>query len=76
MDLVLEYFSTQAEKNRQVNEDLKQPFFIEFKKMVLMGYFSSADIIYNYLEYAPVPGRLDGCIPLSSDQNLVVGNHF
>ena len=45
-------------------------FFHLIKEMVLLGYFTSEPIGRNVLHYDPVPGRFDGCIPLSTVGNV------
>jgi gluconate 2-dehydrogenase gamma chain len=40
-------------------------FFHLMKELTLLGYFTSEPIGKNVLHYDPIPGRYDGCIPLS-----------
>lgn len=44
-------------------------FLKEFKRLILLGYFTSEQIGENVLEYLPVPGDYQGCIPVSSVGN-------
>jgi len=40
------------------------PFFTMFKELTLLGYFTSTKIGTEVLNYDPIPGNYDGCIPL------------
>lgn len=53
----------------------EQPFFAKIKELTLLGYFTSEEIMTKYLEYVPIPGRLEGCNDLEPNQKLIVGNH-
>ena len=44
-------------------------FFHLIKELILLGYFTSEPIGKNVLHYDPIPGRYDGCIPLSDVGN-------
>ncbi len=46
-------------------------FYRSLKSTAMWGYFSSEEIGKNVLNYDPIPGRYDGCIPLSE-----VGNNW
>lgn len=39
-------------------------FFNKIRGLVVLGYFTSEQIAENYLNYNPIPGAYDGCIPL------------
>lgn len=54
----------------------EKPFFLMLKELVLLGYFTSEEIMTKHLDYQPVPAQLVGCEPLKSDQKIRVGNHF
>ncbi|GJM30440.1 MAG: hypothetical protein DHS20C17_30750 [Cyclobacteriaceae bacterium] len=45
-------------------------FYRNLKSMILWGYFTSAEIGKNVLNYDPVPGAYLGCIPLSEVGNI------
>jgi hypothetical protein len=62
----LDYEQSSAEK----------PFFLKLKELVLLGYFTSETIMRNYLEYIPIPGKLEGCTPMEDNQKTRVGNYF
>ena len=50
----------------QANPNLKPeefPFFLTFKQLVLLGYFTSEKIGTEVLAYLPVPGRYEPCMP-------------
>jgi hypothetical protein len=54
----------------------EKPFFLMLKELVLLGYFTSEEIMTKHLEYLPVPSQLIGCEPIKSNQKLRVGNYF
>ncbi|MGM0582671.1 MAG: gluconate 2-dehydrogenase subunit 3 family protein [Bacteroidota bacterium] len=54
----------------------KKPFFLMLKELVLLGYFTSEEIMTKHLDYQPVPAQLVGCEPMKSNQKLRVGNYF
>ena len=45
-------------------------FFHLMKELTLLGYFTSEAIGKKVLYYDPIPGRYDGCIPLSEVGNV------
>ena len=44
------------------------PFFTMLKDLTLTGYFTSEIGCTQALEYVPVPGRYEGCVPLKPGQ--------
>ena len=40
-------------------------FYRQFKMLALVGYFTSKEVGLHITKYDPVPGRFDGCVPLS-----------
>lgn len=54
----------------------EKPFFLMLKELVLLGYFTSEEIMTKHLDYQPVPGQLLGCEPMKANQKLRVGNYF
>jgi len=54
----------------------EKPFFLMLKELVLLGYFTSEEIMTKHLDYQPVPTQLVGCEPMKSNQKLRVGNYF
>lgn len=54
----------------------EKPFFLMLKELVLLGYFTSEEIMTKHLDYQPVPAQLVGCEPMKSNQKLRVGNYF
>jgi gluconate 2-dehydrogenase gamma chain len=48
----------------------QKTFFSLIKELTLLGFFTSEPIGKNVLHYDPVPGRYDGCIPLSDVGNV------
>lgn len=45
-----------------------KPFFLTLKELTVSGYFMSEIGATQALAYLPVPGRLDGCLPLEKGQ--------
>jgi hypothetical protein len=43
-----------------------RPFFRTMKELTLLGYYTSETGATRELRYSPVPGRFDGCVPLST----------
>ncbi|HET8859219.1 gluconate 2-dehydrogenase subunit 3 family protein [Marivirga sp.] len=54
----------------------EKPFFLMLKELVLLGYFTSEEIMTKHLDYQPIPAQLIGCAPMNSNQKLRVGNYF
>jgi hypothetical protein len=46
-----------------------RPFILTMKELTLLGFFTSEVGTTQILQYLPVPGRLQGCIPLSEAGN-------
>ena len=46
------------------------------KELVLLGYFTSEEVMTKHLDYQPVPAQLVGCETMKSNQKLRVGNYF
>jgi gluconate 2-dehydrogenase gamma chain len=53
----------------KVAQGRENTFFHLMKELTLLGYFTSEPIGKNVLQYDPIPGRYDGCIPLSEVGN-------
>ena len=51
-------------------QDQEKTFFHLIKELALLGYFTAEPIGKNVLHYDPIPGRFDGCIPLSDVGNI------
>lgn len=43
-----------------------EPFWVLMRTTIVLGYFTSEPVGRNVLNYDPVPGRYDGCIPIDS----------
>ncbi|MEM9823030.1 MAG: gluconate 2-dehydrogenase subunit 3 family protein [Bacteroidota bacterium] len=58
----------EKEKETQVGNGYlltnRDPFFTMFKELTLLGYFTSTKVGTEILNYDPIPGNYDGCIPL------------
>ena len=50
-------------------EGRPQGFFRLFRSATILGYFTSEEVGRNVLHYDPVPGRYEGCLPLSEVGN-------
>ncbi|GAB3222658.1 gluconate 2-dehydrogenase subunit 3 family protein [Spirosoma arcticum] len=59
-----------AQKNAAMTKIMAQdkPFFLTLKELTVSGYFTSEIGATQALAYLPVPGRLDGCLPLAKGQ--------
>jgi glucoside 3-dehydrogenase (cytochrome c) hitch-hiker subunit len=44
-------------------------FYRQFKQLALVGYYTSETVGKTILNYDPIPGRFDGCVPLASIGN-------
>ena len=53
----------------QASQNKEKTFFHQIKELTLLGYFTSEPVGKNVLHYDPIPGRYDGCIPLSEVGN-------
>lgn len=53
----------------QIGEFAEPHFYRKLKALTLLGYFSSEEIGEEVLNYDPIPGRWNGCIPLSEVKN-------
>jgi len=65
-----------AEKTKLASTNYIRPIYAQLKELILLGYFTSEEIITSHLEYVPIPTRLDGCTPLKSNQKVIVGNQI
>lgn len=45
-----------------------KPFFLQMKGLTVTAYFTSEIGATQALDYLPIPGRFDGCIPLKEGQ--------
>ncbi|UFH55653.1 gluconate 2-dehydrogenase subunit 3 family protein [Spirosoma sp. KNUC1025] len=59
-----------AQKNELVKEltTSNKPFFLRLKELTTTGYFTSEIGATKALEYLPVPGQFNGCMPLKPGQ--------
>jgi hypothetical protein len=49
--------------------DAKRPFILMAKELTMLGYFTSEPGATKVLQYEAVPGKFNGCIPLSEAGN-------
>ena len=54
-------------------ESLGNAFFKSLKSLVMWAFFTS-EVGMKSMNYQPVPGKYEGCIPLDPDDRLLVGN--
>jgi len=47
----------------------------ELKQLVLLGFFTSEKVMTTALNYQPIPGKYIGCVPLSDDPRVSIGNN-
>ncbi len=55
--------------SRESAKQSVRPFILTMKELTLLGFFTSAVGSTQILQYLPVPGRLQACIPLSEAGN-------
>src|SRR5688572_28232130 len=51
-------------------QEQEKTFFHLMKELTLLGYFSAEPVGKNVLHYDPIPGRYQGCIPISEVGNV------
>ncbi len=56
------------------NESQKKTFYLILKELTILGYYTSEYVMTKILDYHPVPGRYDGCIPITENSKLYVDN--
>lgn len=59
-----ERFDFTYQKNRSAVEENDAPFFLQFKELTMLGYFTSEAGATQVLRYEAAPGMYDGCMPL------------
>ncbi len=57
------------------NKSYKKTFYLILKELTILGYYTSEYVMTNMLDYHPVPGRYDGCIPITENNKLYVDNN-
>lgn len=65
--IVLESAQTDARNHREQGKEGLH-YFQTLKELTLLGYFSSEQGATKALEYLPVPGKYEACIPLQPGQ--------
>lgn len=68
----------EAEEDRsaeQFQQTYKKSFYQTVKELTLLGFFTSERVMSNLLNYNPIPGRYDGCIPLANDSRVYIDNN-
>lgn len=46
------------------------PFYRQFKGLLLWGYFSNEEVATNHMDYNPVPGKYQSCIPVTDETRI------
>jgi gluconate 2-dehydrogenase gamma chain len=55
-----------AEHEKAITEKTQpRPFVMTMKELTMLGFFTSQPGATEVLQYAPVPGKYNGCMPLS-----------
>ena len=49
----------------------EKTFFHQIKELTVVGYFTSEIVGRTVLHYDPVPGRFQGCVPISEVGNVL-----
>jgi hypothetical protein len=49
----------------------EKTFFHQMKELTVVGYFTSETVGRTVLHYDPVPGRFQGCVPISEVGNVL-----
>jgi hypothetical protein len=47
------------------SQDKPGTFFQQIRELTILGYFTSEPVAKNITHYDPIPGRFEGCIPLT-----------
>jgi hypothetical protein len=58
------------QKIARAAQNQEKTFFHLIKELTLLGYFTAEQVGKNVLHYDPIPGRYEGCIPLSAVGNV------
>lgn len=68
----------EAEEGRsseQYAKTYKKSFYQITRELTILGYYTSEYVMKNMLDYHPVPGRQEGCVPFNDDGRLFVDNN-
>ena len=60
----------------QYHRTLTKTSYLTIKEFTLLGFFTSEYVMNNMLNYQPIPGRYDGCLPLGEIDTIYVGNRL
>ena len=53
----------------------QKSFYLIIKELTLLGYFTSEYVMTNMLDYHPVPGKYEGCVPFTINGKVYVDNN-
>jgi len=61
----LENRQTAQATNQELTSEMaaKRPFFLNFKELTILGYFTTKTVCTEVIKHDPVPGTYTGCIP-------------
>lgn len=65
----------EEESRISYSQTYQKSFYLSLKEISLLGYFSSEYVMRNLLNYNPVAGRYEGCIPFSEEDRLYVDDN-
>ncbi|MDZ7719378.1 MAG: gluconate 2-dehydrogenase subunit 3 family protein [Balneolaceae bacterium] len=54
---------SENQNSLEIQRDQDVPFFLRFKELTILGYFTSEVGATEVLRYEPVPGMYNGCMP-------------
>jgi len=58
-----EFTYNENQNSLDINRGQDAPFFLRFKELTILGYFTSEVGATEVLRYEPVPGMYNGCMP-------------
>lgn len=58
-----EFAYSENQNSLEIDRGEDTPFFLRFKELTILGYFTSEAGATEVLRYEPVPGMYDGCMP-------------
>lgn len=58
-----EFTYSENQNSLNLDRDGNTPFFLRFKELTILGYFTSEVGATEVLRYEPVPGMYNGCMP-------------
>ncbi|MBM3176685.1 MAG: gluconate 2-dehydrogenase subunit 3 family protein [Bacteroidetes bacterium] len=65
-ELVFKLHAAAIAERKSENPPKDKPFVLMAKELTILGFFTSEPGATQVLRYEPVPGKYEGCVPLSS----------